>query len=193
MTTGTCIDENAFGLLFAYHHIEDEEYALEREEFVKRFTAFREAILEHAQASPLGAGAVCFELGHALYFEIADGDQSVDLLAWLRAAAARLRERDFVVTAVLTHGGRWIDESARDLPRVSAPHPGLVLLRATRPSEPFRRALYAETACHGGEGDDGWGPGCYVDEEAVAALSRTFQNSPTPLTVAGAPFFRIGG
>ncbi|HLV68449.1 MAG TPA: hypothetical protein VKY73_21685 [Polyangiaceae bacterium] len=192
MITGTCIDENAFGLLFAYHDIEDEEYGLEREDFVSRFTAFREAMLEHLRASPLGEAVVCIDLGHALYFEVADGDHSTDLLAWLRAASAHLKARDFAVTAVLTHGGRWVDESARDLPAVVEPLPGLALVRATRPSEPLRRALYAEAACHGREGDDGWGAGCYVDEEAVLALKRAFKNSPTPLNVAGATFFRIG-
>jgi hypothetical protein len=66
-------------------------------------------------------------------------------------------------------------------------------VRVTRPSEALRRALYADTASHGSDGEDGWGPGVFVDEDAVAALKRAFKNAPTALRVAGATFFRIGG
>jgi hypothetical protein len=56
----------------------------------------------------------------------------------------------------------------------------------------LRRALYADAAAHGPDGENGWGPGVFVDEEAVTALSRTFKNAPTPLHAGGATFFRIG-
>ena len=61
------------------------------------------------------------------------------------------------------------------------------------PSEPLRRALYAETASHGADEDDedAWGPGIYVDTEAVEALGRTLKNAPTPLAIAGATFYRV--
>ena len=35
------IDENAFGLLLSYFDIENDEYALEAEEFVERVETFR--------------------------------------------------------------------------------------------------------------------------------------------------------
>jgi hypothetical protein len=61
------------------------------------------------------------------------------------------------------------------------------------PSEPLRRALYAETATHSADENDhsGWGPGIYVDTEAIEALGRTLKNAPTPLAVAGATFYRV--
>ena len=63
-----------------------------------------------------------------------------------------------------------------------------------RPSEPLRRALAAEVATRRADEDDerGWGPGLYVDVEAVEALGRNFKNAPTALEIGGATFYRVG-
>jgi hypothetical protein len=67
-------DENAYGILFSFYDLEDAEYSLEPEEFVTRFSEFRSALLGAAAEAPLGSGAKILDLGHALYFEIGDGD-----------------------------------------------------------------------------------------------------------------------
>ncbi len=185
-------DENAFGLLIAYHDVEEAEYALERDQFVERFCEFRAVTLDHATTTPLGPGARVLDLGHALYFEIADGDQSADLVSWLRGLRSTLVERSFQVTAVLTHGGRWVTTPEPERLTVEALTGGYQLLSASRPSEPLRRALHAETATHGSAAEDGWGSGTYLDTEAVEALGRALKNAPTPLVSAGATFFRLG-
>lgn len=187
----TLTDENAFGLLIAFHDLEDAEYGSEPEEFVTRMTEFRGLTLDAAVATPLGAGAIAIELGHAVYFEVGDGDQAVDLITWLRNVAAPLVERGFEITAVLTHGGRWVESETGAMPEVQALEGGYRLVRLSLPSEPLRRALYAETATHGVEGGDGWGGGLYVDTDAVEALGRVLKNAPTPLASAGATFFRM--
>jgi hypothetical protein len=185
------VDENAFGLLIAYHALENDEYTLESDDFAARFTTFRELLRELLAEQPLASGACARELGHALYVEFADGDQTQDPIAWLKRARERLKERELVTIGVLTHGGRWLDEQAL------GSHDGRVgdvaLLDVSLPSEPFRRALYAEAASHADEDSslEGWGPGVYVDTEAVEALGRTLKNAPTPLSIAGATFYRI--
>src|SRR6187549_2483664 len=109
-------DENAFGLLISFYDLEDVEYSLEPEEFTTRCSEFRSATLGFASDTPLGAGATILDLGHALYFEIGDGDQAADLLTWLRRLRETLVERNFEVVAVLSHGGRWLREADPDLP-----------------------------------------------------------------------------
>jgi hypothetical protein len=186
----TCTDQNAFGLMVGFFDIEDAEYTLEPETFVTRFEQFRALALEHARSEPVASGTSALDLGHALYFEFEDGDQSSDPMLWLRGLARRLVDQGFAVVAVLTHGGRWVEDS-NDL-AAPDPEPSLPVVRASRPSEALRRALYADAAAHGAEGNDGWGTGVFVDEEAVAALGRTFKNAPTQLHAGGATFFRIG-
>lgn len=188
----TLSDENAFGLLLAFHDLEDVEYTLAPEDFAARFTEFRSAALGHASDTPLGAGATILDLGHALYFEVGDGDQATDPFTWLKRLREALVERGFAVVAVLTHGGRWLEEPRREAPSVESLRGEYLLLSASRPSEPLRRALYAETASHGSDGSDGWGTGTYVDTEAVEALGKSLKNAPTPLACAGATFYRIG-
>lgn len=188
----TLVDENAFGLLVAFHDIEDVEYATEREEFVARFEAFREAVLAYASETPIAPAPSALDLGHAVYFEVADGEQASEPIGWVRALRANLIERGFEVTAVVSHGGRWVEEAAMPPAEpVFAVGAGRGL-RASLPSEPLRRALYAEAATHGRGGDDGWGAGLYVDAEAIEALGKTLKNAPTALEVAGATFYRIG-
>lgn len=184
-------DENAFGLMLILFGISDLEYGSEPEEFVTRFTQFRTLALAEAQARPLGEGALALDLGHAVYFEIADGDQATDPIAWLRALCAPLA-KEFEISAVLTHGGRWTPESP-DLPEVTTLDGGYRLLRISYPSEPLQRALQAYVHCQGTDGPEGWGSGLFVDTEAVEALGKVLKNAPTPLvTAAGATFYRLG-
>jgi hypothetical protein len=66
----------------------------------------------------------------------------------------------------------------------------------SRPSEPLRRALYADAATRrdGDGAPSGWGPGLYLDTEAVEALGKTPKNEPTVLHAggSGATFYRAG-
>lgn len=185
------IDENAFGALLSYYDIESDEYGLEREQFVERFEAFRAAWSETLEIFQLGEGVRALDLGHALYLEVADGDQVEDPIVWLKMVRARLLEKGFSTFGVVTFGGRWVDDADADAPR-ELPH-AVRLVPFSRASEPLRRALWAETASRFDEEDapEGWGPGLFVDTEALDALSRTPKNAPTALSVAGATFFRV--
>jgi len=188
------IDENAFGLLVSYFDIEDHEYALEREEFVRRFQLFRNIVLDVITELRMGGAVRAVDLGHAIYWEMAQEDDAQDPIRWLVTVRERLAQHDFATVGVLSHGGRWVpeDEAARDAPEL-AEH--ITLLEVSSPSEPLRRALYAETQTHPDEttGLAGWGPGLYIDTEAVEALGRKLKNAPTPLSSAGATFYRMGG
>lgn len=192
MTLG---DENAFGVLVAYLRIEDDEYGLEPEAFGTRFLNFRRAVRACVESFPLAKSLQVREFGHALYLEFADGDQLEDPIGWIKLVRARLNAHDFESVGVLSHGGRWRAEPDDEPPPTPA---GVEWLSVSLPSEPLRRALYAETACHGNEAenededeDTGWGAGIYVDTEAIEALGRALKNAPTPLAVAGATFFRV--
>lgn len=186
------IDENAFGLLISYYSIEDDEYLGEREQFVERYATFTALIRERLVDEPLGEGARAIDFGFAFYIELADGQQQVDLIGWLRELRVSLAEHDFDTAGMLTHGSSWADEHD---PRPDIVDCGNVkLFRASRPSEPLRRALLAEAATHSDEnsGSEGWGPGLYLDVEAVEALGRRPKNTPTILRSGGAEFFRAG-
>jgi hypothetical protein len=184
----TLSDENAFGVLIGYFALENDEYALEPQDFAARFAQFRAAVRACVEAFPLAQSVLVRELGHAVYLEFADGDQKEDPIAWIKLVRARLNALELTSVGVLSHGGRWLTEEPEAPPVVS----GVEWLSVSLPSEPLRRALYAETAAHSADDDDetGWGPGIYVDTEAVAALGRALKNAPTPLAVAGATFFR---
>ena len=66
------------------------------------------------------------------------------------------------------------------------------MTRLAGPSEPLRRALFAETASHGAPDEDSaWGSGLYLDTDAAEALGIRPKNEPTRLDVAGATFFRV--
>ncbi|MEB2312519.1 MAG: hypothetical protein OZ921_09090 [Sorangiineae bacterium] len=186
------IDENAFGFLISWYDAEDEEYALEPSEFAERWAAFHRAGLACLEELPLGAGARALELGHAFYFELAEGDQATDPMGWLKGARARFAQAGFVTVGVLTHGGRWVDDAPLG---ERAEIGGVAFVGWSRPSEPLRRALYADTAARSDDEAEavGWGPGCYYDLEAVEALGRRPKNAPTPLRVGGAAFYRVGG
>jgi hypothetical protein len=187
------IDENAFGLLISYASIEDDEYGLEPVEFVRRFGQFRELVLGLVREHSPGCDVRALDLGHAFYFELADGDQAGDPIAWLKQARTRLAECELETVGVLSHGGRWIADSEPDSASEQIGS-DVRLIRASLPSEPLRRALYADAASRLDEDSDfeGWGPGLYVDSEAVEALGRSPKNAPTPLCTAGAVFYRVG-
>ena len=186
----TLSDENAFGVLIGYHAIEDDEYSLEPAQFAARFSEFRAAVRACVEAFPLAHSGVARELGHAVYLEFSDGDQLEDPISWIKTVRARLKALSLASVGVLSHGGRWLADPVEPTPPSSS---GIDWLPVSLPSEPLRRALYAETATHGTDEDDesAWGPGIYVDTEAVEALGRTLKNAPTPLAVAGATFFRV--
>ena len=185
------IDENAFGLLVSYYEVEDDEYGLEPDAFVERMRGFRATLDECLEALPLGKGVHALDLGHALYLELAEGDQGEDPFGWLRMVRARLKGRDFETVAVLSHGSRWVDRegsAAVQLEQVGA----VAVCRASWPSEAMRRALYADAASRQDEDCPGWGPGLYVDSEAIDAMGRTLKNVPTALVASGATFYRFG-
>jgi hypothetical protein len=185
------IDENAFGLLVSYYEVEDDEYSLEREQFVARMRAFRATLDECLEALPLGRGVRALDLGHALYLEVDEGDEVEDPFGWLRMVRARLAGREFRTAAVLSHGSRWTEEGDAAAARIE--QVGEVsMCRASWPSEALRRALYADAACRQDEDSPGWGPGLYVDAEAIEAMDRKLKNVPTPLLASGATFYRFG-
>jgi hypothetical protein len=186
------IDENAFGLLISYYSIEDDEYAGEREQFVDRYARFAALIRDRLAGQPPGPETRAIDIGYAFYIELPDGNQQLDPIGWLRDARAALAEHGYATAGMLTHGSCWVDP---DDPRPDIVDCGSVrLFRASRPSEPLRRALLAEAATHGDEavGAEGWGPGLYLDLEAVEALGRRPKNTPTILRSGGAEFFRAG-
>jgi hypothetical protein len=187
------IDENAFGLCVAYHTIENDEYALERDEFVARLDAFREIVMAWMKAERLGDGVLAVDLGHAIYCEVGEGDEAADPFAWLRGLRGRLEDAEFANVAVLVHGGRWVAEAGSDvdLPGVAVVG-DQVVARVAHSSEPLRKALYVEAATQDDDERSGWGPGFYVDADAIEALGKKLKNAPTPLTTAGGTYYRFG-
>jgi len=193
------IDENAFGILVSHFLVEDEEYGLERAEFVKRFELFRQVVRDALRDAPLGAGVRAIDFGHAVYVEVAEGDQSTSPIGWARKVREQLTERGFDSAAFVTHGSRWVDEDAESF--VSTEHVGDAgLLTISNPSEPLRRAFYGDAASRDGEADiessdvesRAWGPGLYLDTEAAEALALAPKNAPTVLSASGAGFYRVG-
>lgn len=184
------IDEDAFGVLFSYYELEDDEYGTDdRGEFVERFEAFERLAL--GLVSELGLSGdphvVCF--GHAVYVEFRDEGAAGDLLRAVRQASARLSEAGYVNATALTHGGRWIQPEQVPELAVSEGPPRIV--RLSRPSEPLRRALDVDALSRSSDEFEGWGPGVYVDTDALEALGKTPKNAPTVLHTSGAQFFRI--
>ncbi|HWP07383.1 MAG TPA: hypothetical protein VNN72_16645 [Polyangiaceae bacterium] len=186
------IDENAFGLLIAYLSLEDDEYGSEREDFVARYATFTELVRGRLRDAPPATTARALELGHGLYVEVVEGEHVGDLIVWLRETRALLNEQGFSTAGVLTFGSSWlhVDETTSAVIELGA----VKLSRASGPSEPFRRALSADTAARGDEdgGTAGWGPGLYLDVTAVETLGRKPKNAPTILRSGGAEFFRAG-
>lgn len=192
------LDENAFGFLLSYFEVEDDEYSLEHEEFVDRFSGFRRAVLNHLGTNPPGNGAWALDLGHAVYIEIGEGEETEDPFRWIKNARAVLQEAEFVTAAALTHGSRWVDDETPGFDEPTVVFSGSVpVVQVSLPSEPLRRALYADAATRSDEDEAtgmelGWGPGLYIDTEAIEAMGKKLKNEPTKLMSGGAGFFRFG-
>jgi hypothetical protein len=186
------IDESAFGLLIAYLTLEDDEYAGERADFVARYAAFVALCQARLREAPVATPARALELGHAFYVELVEGEAPLDVIGWLKRTRAALTEQGFGVAGILTYGSTWLDGTEpRPLSEALGP---VVLVRASGPSEPLRRALLAEAAARGNEDAEGsgWGPGLYLDVEAVEALGKKPKNAPTVLRAGAAEFYRSG-
>jgi hypothetical protein len=184
------IDEDAFGILLSYFEIEDDEYGCEdRAEFVERFEAFERVAraLLGSMELPADHHVICF--GHAVYAEFRDREETPQLFARFREAAARLTSEGFVNVAVLTHGSRWVEEGQPVALEISgeAPRVGHI----SRPSEPLRRGLFAAALAQADDEVEGWGAGVYADTEALEALGKTPKNAPTVLRAPGGEFFRV--
>lgn len=188
------IDENAFGILISDIDVEDAEYELSREEFLPRLRAFHDAVFDFVALNPLASDARALDLGHAVYFEFGEGEQIGDPLAWLRRLREAVRERGLASVGIMTHGSRWVDETAGVALEVEQRYVGSVPVAGfSSSSEPLRRALYADTATRPPDDEqEGWGAGFYVDTEAIEALGLTPKNRPTGLVIAGATFYRVG-
>ncbi len=184
------VDEDAFGILFSYCEVETDEYGQDDPlVFVRRFREFERCALEltRGMALPDDHHVVC--LGHAVYAEFRDSDPGAQLLGRVRRAAAELAVRGYVNVTVLTYGARWVREAAD--PDLAIDGLGPRVVRLSRPSEPLRRALDLETLARLDDAGSGWGPGMYVDVEALEALGRTPKNAPTVFSAKGADFFRL--
>ncbi len=185
-------DENAFGLLISYLNLEDDELAGERDDFVERYRQFERLVRDRLTSAAPGSSGRALELGHAVYIELVEDERQVDLILWLRETRAALAEHGYQTAAMLTFAGTWLaeDDPGPVVTRVG----NLDLVQASLPSEPLRRALLADAAARSdqGEGSGGWGPGLYLDVEAVEALGRKPKNAPSVLACGDAKFYRAG-
>jgi hypothetical protein len=186
------VDENAFGIWVGYARLEDEEYGSEdTSRFVERVELFRRLVCQFLVDKPLAQAAPVVDFGHALYVELAE-DAASGVFTWAKSVRAELAAHDFESTVVVTYGGRWVDPSREASAQPSwEPLGELRLCRFAGPSEPLRRALFAETASHGAPDEESaWGPALYLDTDAAEALGIRPKNEPTRLSVAGATFYR---
>lgn len=184
------IDEDAFGILLSYFEVEDDEYGSDdRLEFVRRFEAFERLSLAAIAGMELPATHHVVCLGHAVYAEVRDSEDTPELLARFRAAAARLAEEGYVNVAALTHGSRWVDPERG--PELSVTGEAPRVARMARPSEPLRKALFVAALAQADDEVEGWGPGVYADTEALEALGKSPKNAPTVLRAPGAAFYRV--
>lgn len=187
------IDENAFGILLCYFDVEEDEYSTENtREFVEQFQSFKDlslSLLDEA-GLPEKRRSICF--GHSVYTEFQDDEDSPQLFAAVRRAAARLLNYGFENIVVLSHGSRWVEEQTGEPPEVVQKSQGLAeVVHFSPPSEPLRRALNAESMARPDDELGGWGAGVYVDTEAIEALGKQPKNAPTQLRACGATFYRI--
>lgn len=186
------IDENAFGVWLSYFDVEEDEYAIENpEEFTVRFQLFQETVLGHVAASAPAPGTSTLGLGHGVYAEFAEGDEVGSVIQWVRDLRRQLEEQGFRTAAALTHGSRWVPELKDGAESTSASESKSTATWS--PSEPLRKALYADAATRPDDDDPniGWGPGLYLDIEAAEALNLRPKNAPTILRASGANFFRV--
>lgn len=186
------IDENAFGALISYVAIEDDEYQSDgTETFRLRAGLFRNACLEALAAAPPARNTHALFLGHALYVEFPEAEEKPTIVAFVRSLRDRLREQQVATSGVLTYGGRWVE--SEDLVPVSVTEgDGYRLAEVSMPSEPLRKALLVEAACHGIGGAEGWGTGLYFDAEVLEPLGLNLKNQPTALFAGDGTYFRVG-
>jgi hypothetical protein len=166
---------------------------MDRDAFVARFEGFRAIVRKCVGEHRLGADARAVDLGHAMYVEVGDGDHAESPLDWAKRARVRLSEAGYETVVAVTHGGRWVDDAAESF--TSTEHLGSTgLVTLSNPSEPLRRALYADAASRPDDGDPtvGWGAGLYLDTEAAEALGLAPKNAPTVLKAGSAGFYRAG-
>lgn len=179
------VDEEAFGLLVSWCHVDDLECALPAEEFLQARERFRATLGEIVAEHEWPPDVRLLDFGHALYLETLAEGLALDPIAFLREARARLDARDVASICVLAHGVVWREDD----PERAAAATNVV----TCGSEPLRRALRAEAAAVlDADRGTGWGPGIYLDLDALEALGKKLRNQPTTLDVAGATFCRVG-
>lgn len=185
-------DENAFGIWLSWFDAEEVEYSQSADKFPPRLMVFRSAVQDYLGQNSPGSNAIAIDMGTSVYVEIADGDHKVDPFAWLKGLRTYLSQGDWTTFGVITHGGRWVTSK----PGATMPSKvgDVQVMASFGPSEPMRKAMAAESMSHDDEDGDfeGWGPGLFVDEEALDAMNRKLKNEPTALRCAGACFFRIG-
>jgi len=178
------LDDNAFGLLIALFDATTLEYAVSPEEYVRVLGEFRAVVKAAVVDAPWLSEVTPRDFGTAIYFErLADEPWPTSPIAWLRELRRKHRERGLLTLGVVTHGSRW--ESAEFEPL------GVPIACS---SEPLRKALAVE-ACAApgllGADAEGWGPGLYVESDAIAALGRTLKNTPTAFYAATGEFYRL--
>lgn len=185
-------DENAFGLLISYVGIEDDEYEHDdTAAFAERIVRLRDVCTQALAANPPAANTHAVFWGHALYVEFPEPDAKPSLLSFIRTLREQLLEHGIETAGIVTFGGRWVEQEDRVDLNV-AEHNGVRIATVSMPSEPLRKALYAETACQGFDGALGWGTGLFFDADALEPLGLNLKNQPTPLSVADATFVRVG-
>jgi hypothetical protein len=185
-------DENAYGIWLSWFDAEDVEYAQSADKFPPRIMVFRSAVRDYLERESLGQGVQAIDFGTAVYVEVGDGDESVDIFKWVRGLRDYLREGGWETFAVVAHGGRWVARKPEaNLPsRVG----NVNVIASFGPSEPVRKVMAAEAMAHDDEesGEKGWGMGLFVDADALEAMNRKLKNAPTALCTSGACFFRVG-
>ncbi len=163
-----------------------------REQFIERYATFTALIRDRLTEKPPGTSARAIDLGYAFYVELPDGEQQGDLIGWLREMRATLAEHDFDTAAMLTHGSCWVDEQIHGRYRRLRHREAVSRVAAQR--APASLAV-AEAATHGDEelSIEGWGPGLYLDLEAVEGVGPKAQEYADDLAQrGGAEFFRAG-
>jgi len=185
-------DENAFGIWVSWFDAEEVEYAQSADKFPPRIVVFRSAVADFLEREPLGDGVRALDWGTAVYVEVGDGDQTTDLLAWVRRFRGYLQEGGWETFAVVAHGGCWVAKKpeSRMLERVG----NVYVLASFGPSEPYRKVMAADVLAHDDDdsGEPGWGVGLFVDVDALDAMGRKLKNAPTPMWASGARFYRLG-
>jgi hypothetical protein len=51
---------------------------------------------------------------------------------------------------------------------------------------------HAQPTTASGAEQTGWGPGLYVEKDAIERLGKSLKNAPTALSVLSSVFYRIG-